>query len=353
MEGLPATITLVATIVPPRSTKHPKKYELTRREYADMNRVSRSVTYASGVFPVIGTPEELGIVVEYAKHGRLNFNKVQQLEGILYICHQLGFKLMVRAITLDAGKMALLEQLFLAQTKDTIQIFIEKIQYCMPTILTMGQPLFAVSFRYHVLIPTPFLVDVNYAWNNLSNGIDVYTSRHPNSTRRDALANSLEHISCAFCGAYICGTICTMTMRGIMTEGDGSSWSFAFMCEKCCPLVDYVETYVYTDVMSGIRDIMVRTCKDVEPCLHDGVNEAFDKIIGRVTSNYMDIVRAARRRECFVCGVATKGRCGSCRFIHYCSIECQTKEWHNHKARCTALQDPTSWIRLKDAKVLY
>jgi len=38
--------------------------------------------------------------------------------------------------------------------------------------------------------------------------------------------------------------------------------------------------------------------------------------------------------KCFVCGKETKGRCGVCRRVFYCSGACQKGHWRVHKKQC-------------------
>lgn len=40
-------------------------------------------------------------------------------------------------------------------------------------------------------------------------------------------------------------------------------------------------------------------------------------------------------RQCMKCGSSAKTKkCSHCHFAHYCSRECQTKDWHQHKKEC-------------------
>jgi hypothetical protein len=41
------------------------------------------------------------------------------------------------------------------------------------------------------------------------------------------------------------------------------------------------------------------------------------------------------RDECAVCGKNTSKKCAGCKEVHYCSRECQTKDWSKHKKVCT------------------
>jgi hypothetical protein len=38
--------------------------------------------------------------------------------------------------------------------------------------------------------------------------------------------------------------------------------------------------------------------------------------------------------KCSVCSKETTKRCSRCKAVHYCSTECQTKDWENHNEKC-------------------
>lgn len=39
-------------------------------------------------------------------------------------------------------------------------------------------------------------------------------------------------------------------------------------------------------------------------------------------------------RKCKICSKKTTNRCSKCKFVHYCSQECQKKDWKEHKETC-------------------
>ncbi|GBB96642.1 hypothetical protein RclHR1_00280034 [Rhizophagus clarus] len=41
--------------------------------------------------------------------------------------------------------------------------------------------------------------------------------------------------------------------------------------------------------------------------------------------------------ECYVCKKSSKTRCNKCHTTYYCSIECQKKDWKEHKKPCRIL----------------
>lgn len=48
---------------------------------------------------------------------------------------------------------------------------------------------------------------------------------------------------------------------------------------------------------------------------------------------------------CALCGVETESfRCGRCRYTFYCSKECQSKHWENHKQTCKKYEEKPSLI---------
>lgn len=40
------------------------------------------------------------------------------------------------------------------------------------------------------------------------------------------------------------------------------------------------------------------------------------------------------QRVCTFCNLASRFRCGKCKDSRYCSKECQSKDWKNHKNNC-------------------
>jgi len=65
--------------------------------------------------------------------------------------------------------------------------------------------------------------------------------------------------------------------------------------------------------------------------------------------NSREVSAAAERRTCDHCGSLTEQKCGKCRQVYYCSIECQKVAWSKHKHECVAVRSVADVMGLKVA----
>ena len=70
-----------------------------------------------------------------------------------------------------------------------------------------------------------------------------------------------------------------------------------------------------------------------------------------VKKSHMDILKSSKYM-CYYCAKVTNSshthfkRCGTCNMIHYCSKECQQKDWkYTHRIKCKIYR--SNWIRFK------
>ncbi|MBF0208008.1 MAG: zinc finger MYND domain-containing protein [Oligoflexia bacterium] len=55
--------------------------------------------------------------------------------------------------------------------------------------------------------------------------------------------------------------------------------------------------------------------------------------------------------KCNVCGKNTPQQCSRCKQVHYCSRECQARDWQNHKSICAHKSSPNKIITIGEASV--
>ncbi|TDL26562.1 hypothetical protein BD410DRAFT_763795 [Rickenella mellea] len=63
-----------------------------------------------------------------------------------------------------------------------------------------------------------------------------------------------------------------------------------------------------------------------------------------------DIGTLTHDTGCVICGTTTKTECSRCHSVRYCSRECQSSDWKDHKPRCKSVTDGT-WTTLNFASV--
>lgn len=51
-----------------------------------------------------------------------------------------------------------------------------------------------------------------------------------------------------------------------------------------------------------------------------------------------DDVKHIEINDCHVCTKDAQLKCGGCKRVHYCSVECQKQDWDNHKAKCKEIR---------------
>ncbi|CAF1210341.1 unnamed protein product [Didymodactylos carnosus] len=55
--------------------------------------------------------------------------------------------------------------------------------------------------------------------------------------------------------------------------------------------------------------------------------------------NIVDIENILHNQQCVVCSKSTTNTCGKCKAMAYCSRDCQTKDWSEHKKTCKKFED--------------
>ncbi|KLO12551.1 hypothetical protein SCHPADRAFT_411071 [Schizopora paradoxa] len=88
-----------------------------------------------------------------------------------------------------------------------------------------------------------------------------------------------------------------------------------------------------------------------------GLKEAWLYLTGYIAARvvfkgfYDSQYRKEDKRSCVSCGVPMTERmlrkCSGCKFVHYCSRECQREHWGRHKLRCKALAIEVDLLRIK------
>ena len=56
-------------------------------------------------------------------------------------------------------------------------------------------------------------------------------------------------------------------------------------------------------------------------------------------SSYIGIIDHNKKTSCLICNKPTKFKCSGCKCVSYCSKECQTKHWKEHKSTCKIIQN--------------
>ena len=129
------------------------------------------------------------------------------------------------------------------------------------------------------------------------------------------------------CAEITCREICTDTFSTTISVDDGKLGISCCICFKIIKGTDYE------------KNNAIRITEFSRTYLCSGeCTKIYDKGIRLENKNKWifkkDDMIIPHNPKCTVCGTKTKNVCQKCKGFYYCSVECQKKDWPNHKKIC-------------------